>query len=216
MGWVSYCPGSADERFAAVRFSPRNQRIAMSRFFPIALFVPMVCLGLASTSSCQAQQTNVTSAPIYSTTFPSGMTVCPKCGKVHGSAGVPTTTSPTLNGSPTSGQPVSLQRTNASTGTVNVLAALNAQRARQGLRALQPDRALQAVAERRARIMASTRQKNHPPGSFAPGRYEGVGWNSSYSPAGVSACFTSDPNMTAAGAAMASGSDGVYFCVVYR
>lgn len=188
----------------------------MSRFIPVALFVPMVCLFLASTSSCQAQQTSVASAPIYPTTLPSGAMVCPKCGKVHASAGVPTTTSQTFNGSPTNGQAFAIQGTNASTGTVNVLASLNAQRARQGLRALQPDRALQAVAERRARIMASTRQKSHPPGSFSPGRYEGVGWNSSYSPAGVSACFTSDPNMTAAGAAMATGSDGVYFCVVYR
>ncbi|WP_283432336.1 CAP domain-containing protein [Neorhodopirellula lusitana] len=101
-------------------------------------------------------------------------------------------------------------------GTSNVLSALNAQRSRQGLGALGYDPTLQAVAERRARLMASTGQKNHPSGSFAPGRYEGVGWNSSYSPAGVSACFTSDPNMRVAGAAMATGRDGVYFCVVYR
>lgn len=101
-------------------------------------------------------------------------------------------------------------------GTANVLASLNAQRARQGLASLAPDPALQAVAQRRAALMASTGTKSHPPGSFAPGRYEGVGWSSSYSPSGVSACFTSDPNMRVAGAAMATGRDGVYFCVVYR
>ncbi len=64
--------------------------------------------------------------------------------------------------------------------------------------------------------MAATGNKNHPPGSFSPGRYEGVGWSSSFSPSGVSACYTSDPRMTVAGAAMATGRDGVYFCVVYR
>ncbi|PHQ35214.1 CAP domain-containing protein [Rhodopirellula bahusiensis] len=98
----------------------------------------------------------------------------------------------------------------------NVLTTLNAQRSRQGLRGLAYDPQLQAVAERRAQLMASTGLKTHPSGSFAPGRYEGVGWSSSHTPAGVSACYTSDPNMRVAGAAMARGRDGVYFCVVYR
>lgn len=98
----------------------------------------------------------------------------------------------------------------------NVLTTLNAQRSRQGLRGLAYDPQLQAVAERRAQLMASTGTKTHPSGSFAPGRYEGVGWSSSHTPAGVSACYTSDPNMRVAGAAMARGRDGVYFCVVYR
>lgn len=101
-------------------------------------------------------------------------------------------------------------------GVGNVLAALNSQRARQGLASLRYDAQLQAVAQRRAQQMAATGNKNHPPGSFSPGRYEGVGWSSSFSPSGVSACFTSDPRMTVAGAAMATGRDGVYFCVVYR
>jgi hypothetical protein len=65
-------------------------------------------------------------------------------------------------------------------------------------------------------MMASMNLKSHPPGSYAPGTYEGVGWSSSYSPSGVSACFTSDSRMQVAGAAMATGSDGVYFAVVYR
>ncbi len=93
---------------------------------------------------------------------------------------------------------------------------LNNQRSRQGLRTLRYDATLQSVAERRARQMASMGLKSHPPGSFAPGRYEGVGWSSSFSPRGVSACYTSDPRMTAAGAAMVTGRDGVYFAVVYR
>ncbi|WP_430451230.1 CAP domain-containing protein [Rhodopirellula europaea] len=96
------------------------------------------------------------------------------------------------------------------------MTTLNAQRSRQGLRGLAYDPQLQAVAERRAQLMASTGLKTHPSGSFAPGRYEGVGWSSSHTPAGVSACYTSDPNMRVAGAAMARGRDGVYFCVVYR
>ena len=77
------------------------------------------------------------------------------------------------------------------------------------------DPQLQVVAERRALQMARTGRKSHPPGSFAPGRYEGVGWSSSYSPSGVSACYTSDSRMRVAGAAMATGRDGVYFAVVY-
>lgn len=104
----------------------------------------------------------------------------------------------------------------SSGGTSNVLAMLNAQRARQGIGALMHDSTLQAVAQRRAQQMASMGLKYHPPGSFAPGRYEGVGWSSSFSPSGVSACYTSDRNMRYAGAAMATGSDGVYFVVVYR
>ncbi|WP_442509125.1 CAP domain-containing protein [Novipirellula sp. SH528] len=104
----------------------------------------------------------------------------------------------------------------SSGGTSNVLATLNAQRARNGVGALSFDPQLQAVAQRRAALMASQGLKNHPPGSFAPGMYEGVGWSSSYSPSGVSACFTNDSRMRVAGAAMATGRDGVYFCVVYR
>ncbi|MFG0261783.1 MAG: hypothetical protein ACF788_05270 [Novipirellula sp. JB048] len=96
----------------------------------------------------------------------------------------------------------------ARAGTSNVLAVLNAQRARRGIGALGFDARLQAVAERRAALMASQGLKNHPPGSFAPGTYEGVGWSSSYSPSGVSACFTDDPRMRVAGAAMAVGRDG--------
>jgi len=107
-------------------------------------------------------------------------------------------------------------RLTARGGIRNVLAALNAQRQRRGVGVLRFDPRLQAVAERRAQLMASRAIKGHPPGSFSPGRYEGVGWSSSYSPSGVSACYTSDPRMQYAGAAMATGSDGVYFAVVYR
>ncbi|MEM9644523.1 MAG: CAP domain-containing protein [Planctomycetota bacterium] len=145
--------------------------------------------------------------------------ICPRCGKIHGSAGstvdgrpVTTATSRTTS---TTGPGRSISPTTTG-GVRNVIAALNAQRSRQGLASLSYDPSLQAVAERRARMMASTGNKNHPPGSFSPGTHEGVGWSSSYSPSGVSACFTSNPNMRSAGAAMATGRDGVYFCVVYR
>ena len=99
---------------------------------------------------------------------------------------------------------------------INVLAELNAQRSRRGVGTLKFDPKLQIVAERRAREMASKGLKNHPPGSFAPGRYEGVGWSGGFSPQGVRACFTNDSRMKFAGAAMATGRDGVYFAVVYR
>ena len=108
------------------------------------------------------------------------------------------------------------QVSSSSQGASNVLSTLNAQRARQGIGQLGFDPALQAVAERRAAEMARSGSKSHPPGSYAPGRYEGVGWSSSYSPSAVSACYTSDSRMRFAGAAMATGRDGVYFAVVYR
>ena len=101
-------------------------------------------------------------------------------------------------------------------GVSNVLSTLNGQRSRQGLPTLRSDAGLQAVAARRAQLMASMGLKSHPPGSYAPGTHEGVGWSSSYTPGAVMACYTSDPNMRVAGAAMATGRDGVYFCVVYR
>ena len=155
---------------------------------------------------------------------------CQKCQKYH----TRQVSSPVVSSAPVQGnvgqsvnmtqtaqvqysQPVQTPTlTRSSSGARNVLDMLNNQRARRGLGSLQYDPQLQVVAERRASRMAASGQKGHPSGSFAPGRYEGVGWNSSYSPSGVSACFTSDPRMRAAGAAMVSGRDGVYFCVVYR
>ena len=65
------------------------------------------------------------------------------------------------------------------------------------------DPTLQQVAHPRAQKMASMGVKSHPPGSLAPGRYEGVGWSSSHSPRAVSACFITDRRMRYAG-----GCDG--------
>ncbi|MFK8112835.1 MAG: CAP domain-containing protein, partial [Rubripirellula sp.] len=108
--------------------------------------------------------------------------VCQKCGKVHvrsSPAGAPTFSTPvqqvSYNTPVASGSSM-----RASGGVSNVLGALNAQRSRQGIHSLRYDPQLQAVAERRAQTMASMGLKNHPPGSFSPGRYEGVGWSSSY------------------------------------
>lgn len=148
---------------------------------------------------------------------------CPQCGRVHAHPS-PTMSPSVINGSavvtrsgvPTAQASFQPAQTTAASGVSNVLATLNAQRARQGVGQLAFDPQLQAVAEQRAALMARTGNKSHPPGSFAPGRYEGVGWSSSYSPSGVSACYTSDNRMRAAGAAMARGRDGVYFAVVYR
>lgn len=193
--------------------------------------------GLITTTAMLA--TNVAANNVV---LASNQYVCSKCGKVHSHTAPPASvtqtswTNPTgiqsLPGQSMPGQIESAQIQSgpgqsysstipASTmqpsgGTSNVLATLNAQRARNGIGALRFDPQLQAVAEQRAALMASQGLKNHPPGSFAPGMYEGVGWSSSYSPSGVSACFTNDPRMRVAGAAMATGRDGVYFCVVYR
>ncbi|MGB7344666.1 MAG: CAP domain-containing protein [Pirellulaceae bacterium] len=177
----------------------------------------MMGISFGSFSPVSAQEV------VYSS--PSGQ-VCPKCGRIHGSTapaiqtGV-TYSSPTQYSSSYSGNYSPVQQTSYSSGyssggTSNVLAMLNSQRARQGVGALSYDPTLQAVAQRRAQAMASMGIKSHPPGSFSPGRYEGVGWSSSFSPSGVSACYTSSPNMRYAGAAMATGRDGVYFAVVYR
>lgn len=153
--------------------------------------------------------------------------VCPKCGKIHGSATtsvvqasatIPQASYGVNSSSSTQMMPSAsiTMPQNSSQGVSNVLSTLNAQRARQGIGQLGYDSELQAVAERRAAEMARSGLKSHPPGSYSPGRYEGVGWSSSYSPSGVSACFTSDSRMRVAGAAMATGRDGVYFAVVYR
>ena len=194
---------------------------------------------IVSAPSTQPHGTT-TSGRVVSTVPPTSTYTCPKCGRVHAhnatvtASPVVTSYRPPMSNAPMSttaitpnGYPVTTTgystapstaptATASSGGTQNVLSMLNAQRSRQGLRSLRYDPVLQSVAERRVRLMASTGRKGHPPGSFAPGRYEGVGWSSSYSPRGVSACYTSNPNMTAAGAAMARGRDGVYFAVVYR
>lgn len=197
-----------------------------------ALLIATLFAVVAGTAS-QAQTT--------STTTIRESYVCAQCGKIHYRnvtapvttqasvtpvASTPTTIAPVTyvdggstsqGGSVIQSVPVAASSAmQASGGVVNVLSNLNAQRAQRGLGALVFDPQLQAVAERRARKMAAGGLKNHPPGSFAPGRYEGVGWSSSYSPSKVSACFTSDSRMRYAGAAMATGRDGVYFAVVYR
>ncbi len=155
--------------------------------------------------------------------------VCPQCGKIHARASVQSSTLPTqvattvdriptivTTRKPPVSNTASISAPNFESGTSNVLGMLNAQRARQGIASLRYDPQLQAVAERRVRQMAASSLKDHPPGSIAPGTHEGVGWSSSYSPSGVSACYTSDTRMRYAGAAMATGRDGVYFAVVYR
>jgi hypothetical protein len=173
----------------------------MQRFNRFALSV-CACLGLvfiglgADTQSVSAQSATE-------------QYLCPKFGKMHSRVAGQQMV---VEGS----QPVYSSMRPSLEGASNVLDMLNSQRARQRLSSLRYDPQLQAVAERRAQQMAASGQKGHPPGSFAPGTHEGVGWSSSFSPSGVSACYTSDPRMQYAGAAMARGRDGVYFAVVYR
>lgn len=193
---------------------------------PSALFLSVVLAPtLVSFSPTVSAQTVIGSSVVPAT---GDSYYCAKCGKYHasptavGGTSVRQTTYsspstawvPSTNITPST-SPAPLGNT-VRGGVQNVLSTLNAQRARNGVGSLQYDPALQAVAERRAQLMASMNLKSHPPGSFAPGTYEGVGWSSSYSPSGVSACFTNDSRMRAAGAAMATGRDGVYFAVVYR
>ena len=170
----------------------------------------------------------VPSALAQTTTAASQTYVCPKCGRVHvRPASTTTRAAPTVQyATPTTSQTSSTPVVHTSYRPASVSAPsggassafdmLNAQRARQGVPTLMYDSTLQAVAQQRAQKMASMGIKGHPPGSFAPGRYEGVGWSSTYSPRKVSACYTSDSRMRYAGAAMVRGRDGVYFAVVYR
>ncbi len=188
----------------------------------VLTFAVIAAAFLAAESTLSAQQI-VSSQPYVSS---STSYVCPKCGKIHAqpasvssnsvSSPIQTVSYQSPTQTPTLTPLDSGTSLRASGGVANVLDSLNSQRARQGIRGLRYDAQLQAVAQQRAQQMASMGLKSHPPGSFAPGRYEGVGWSSSFSPSGVSACYTSDPGMQYAGAAMATGRDGVYFAVVYR
>lgn len=187
---------------------------------PSVVFLSAVLLPtLVSFGPTVSAQTVISSSVVPAT---GGSYYCAKCGKYHASpnAGRAVAIQQTAYSSPSTAMaPSTNLAPSANTvrgGVQNVLSTLNAQRARNGVSSLQYDPALQAVAERRAQLMASMNLKSHPPGSFAPGTYEGVGWSSSYSPSGVSACFTNDSRMRSAGAAMATGRDGVYFAVVYR
>ena len=178
----------------------------------------MTVSSLLTAGACNlaSAQNVVVSQPSIAHSSGSGSTYyCARCGQYHAS---PSATSVSPHGQNSFASTTTMPGTGlrGTGGVQNVLAALNAQRARQGIGSLRYDPALQAVAQRRAQTMASMGIKHHPPGSFAPGTYEGVGWSSSYSPSGVSACFTSNSRMQSAGAAMATGRDGVYFAVVYR
>lgn len=196
----------------------RSTAISRARLHVVlAILCPVLMFSLSGTQ-VTAQSTAPSASSVVTT---ASSYVCPKCGRVHATS-QPATTTTTTTAAPQAATATPLRSVaqvayqKASGGVQNVLSMLNNQRSRQGLRTLRYDATLQSVAERRARQMASMGLKSHPPGSFAPGRYEGVGWSSSFSPRGVSACYTSDPRMTAAGAAMVTGRDGVYFAVVYR
>ncbi len=182
-----------------------------------AFIVASMSLAYLVPSTSATAQTAVTTSTATSQSY-----VCPRCGRIHTrpvtSAQTTQLTSVTPTASPvtqTSYVPTSYSP-NAGFGGGNVFSMLNSQRTRQGVPGLMYDPTLQAVAHHRAQKMAAMGVKNHPPGSFSPGRYEGVGWSSSHSPRRVSACFITDRRMRYAGAAMARGRDGVYFAVVYR
>ncbi|MDC0295673.1 CAP domain-containing protein [bacterium] len=101
-------------------------------------------------------------------------------------------------------------------GITSALALLNAQRQRAGVTPLEHDAELEQVARKRLMLMVESGERGHPPGSFAPGKYEGVGWVAGHSPSRVLACYSSDPRMRKAGAVMLHVRNEVYFVVVYR
>ncbi len=102
------------------------------------------------------------------------------------------------------------------TGVTSALNLLNAQRERGGIAPLKHASDLELIAKKRLDLMVASGQKGHPPGSFAPGKYEGVGWVYGHAPKRVSACYSMDPTMKEAGAVMLHVKNGVFFVVVYR
>ncbi|MGC6448132.1 MAG: hypothetical protein ACON5D_10695 [Rubripirellula sp.] len=98
----------------------------------------------------------------------------------------------------------------------SALALLNAQRKRGGVAPLKHAADLEKVARKRLEMMVESGNNGHPPGSFAPGKYEGVGWVTGHTPKKVSACYSMDPNVREAGAVMVHVKHGVKFVVVYR
>jgi hypothetical protein len=98
----------------------------------------------------------------------------------------------------------------------SALAMLNDQRKRGGVPPLKHADDLEEIAKKRLELILESGQKGHPPGSFAPGKYEGVGWVAGHDPKRVSACYSMDPNMSEAGAVMLRVRHGVHFVVVYR
>ena len=103
-----------------------------------------------------------------------------------------------------------------STKITSALAILNAQRKRGGVPPLKHAPDLELIAKKRLELMVASGQKGHPPGSFFPGKFEGVGWVSGHTPKRVSACYSMDPNVREAGAVMVRVKHGVQFVVVYR
>lgn len=87
----------------------------------------------------------------------------------------------------------------------------NAERRKQGQRALIPDAGLQALALRKATIAAQRGYKNHIGGSLGGAKCEGVGHTNGRF---LSCCL--DESGTYGGAAMVQGRDGWYCCLLVR
>ncbi len=87
----------------------------------------------------------------------------------------------------------------------------NAERARNGQRALVPDPQLQALALRKATIAAQRGHKNHIGGSLGGAACEGVGHTNGR----FLSCCLDEPG-TYGGAAMVQGRDGWYCCLLVR
>ncbi|WP_442485317.1 hypothetical protein [Aeoliella sp. SH292] len=94
---------------------------------------------------------------------------------------------------------------------VTALDKANAERRREGQRALIPDAGLQALALRKATIAAQRGYKNHIGGSLGGAKCEGVG----YTNGRFLSCCLDEPG-TYGGAAMVQGRDGWYCCLLVR
>jgi hypothetical protein len=87
----------------------------------------------------------------------------------------------------------------------------NAERARNGQRALMPDPQLQVLALRKATIAAQRGHKNHIGGSLGGAACEGVGHTNGR----FLTCCLDEPG-SYGGAAMVQGRDGWYCCLLVR
>lgn len=94
---------------------------------------------------------------------------------------------------------------------VTALDKANAERRREGQRALIPDAGLQALALRKATIAAQRGYKNHIGGSLGGAKCEGVGHTNGR----FLSCCLDEPG-TYGGAAMVQGRDGWYCCLLVR
>lgn len=170
----------------------------------------IVAFAITSNAFGQASTSNFAGIPLQP-----GETLVAVDGVPVGAATQPQQAASTPAGQPASGNVVGqLVRSNlpfSHTPGGTALEKANAERARNGQRALIPDPQLQALALRKATTAAQRRFKNHIGGSLGGAKCEGVGFTNGR----FLSCCLDEPG-TYGGAAMVQGADGWYCCLLVR